>query len=570
MLKITTILLLGLAFRVYGINWDQGFHLHPDERMLIMVAERIHFPTNFNPDFFNYGTLPIYILKGVAQLLDMANYDGLLALGRYLSVLTDVVVVYLVYKIAQIIFKSETKALFSSFFYAIAFFPIQNAHFFVVDVYLNLFVTALLYLLLLYYQKPSLKKTVLLGVVAAAALATKITAIVWLPIVVITLILTPPWRGKDLWRIPVLAFARDSSTPIKSGLGMTILFIATTVVFHFLFMPYAYLSYQRFFTDIYLQTQMNSNPYIFPYTLQYVDTLPYLYYLKNIFLWGWGPIVSSLSLVGIVYIIKSKIKYQKSKLQIKIQKCFFPITNYGLLVTFVFYGLYFLIIGQSAVKFMRYMLPLYPLFALLAGYGLHMIMSFLRKQESSSGSRVKPGMTIIVVSAGLLAVIVWTLMFLSIYSKPHTRITATNWILQNIPPGSTLAVEHWDDRLPLIGGERYTFQELTLYDLPDGEEKWQTLNKKLALSDYIIIASNRLYVPLQRLKDCKKYKSCYSKTAQYYEDLFSGKLGFQKIAEFTSYPKLEIRGWKLEINDDASDESFTVYDHPKVMIFKKG
>ena len=30
---------------------------------------------------------------------------------------------------------------------------------------------------------------------------------------------------------------------------------------------------------------MNSDAYIFPYTLQYVDTTPYIYYLKQIFLW---------------------------------------------------------------------------------------------------------------------------------------------------------------------------------------------------------------------------------------------------------------------------------------------
>jgi len=160
-------------------------------------------------------------------------------------------------------------------------------------------------------------------------------------------------------------------------------------------------------------------------------------------------------------------------------------------------------------------------------------------------------------------------MFVNIYSEIHTRVSATNWILKNIPEGKTLAVEHWDDRLPIRSSEKYNFEELTLYDQPDDSYKWTILNDKLAKSDYIIIASNRLYVPLTKLNDCNKYKSCYRKTAKYYKELFAGNLGFKKIAEFTDYPKLQIDNFKFEIKDDLADESFTVYDHPKIMIFKK-
>src|SRR3990167_8237896 len=96
------ILLFALFLRLFGIGWDNGFHLHPDERMLIMVAERIHFFDQLNPDFFNYGTLPIYILKGSAQLLDYflkttyANYDGMLRLGRYISNVIDLLTIVLI------------------------------------------------------------------------------------------------------------------------------------------------------------------------------------------------------------------------------------------------------------------------------------------------------------------------------------------------------------------------------------------------------------------------------------------------------------------------------------------
>jgi len=110
---------------------------------------------------------------------------------------------------------------------------------------------------------------------------------------------------------------------------------------------------------------------------------------------------------------------------------------------------------------------------------------------------------------------------LAIYSQPNTRTLATNWINQNIPQGTTIAVEHWDDGLPLYGGENYITEQLTIYDQPDDENKWQKMNEKLKKSDYIVIASNRLYVPLQKLTNCKKYKVCYPKTAEYYKKLFN-------------------------------------------------
>jgi len=40
------VLILGMGLRLYGLNWDQGFHLHPDERFLTMVGTAIRWPKN--------------------------------------------------------------------------------------------------------------------------------------------------------------------------------------------------------------------------------------------------------------------------------------------------------------------------------------------------------------------------------------------------------------------------------------------------------------------------------------------------------------------------------------------
>lgn len=522
--KIALILILLSAYfiRVFGVNWDQGFHLHPDERMLIMVADKISFFKNLNPDFFNYGSLPIYLLKGLSQLLDLifrsdlATYAGMLDFGRKLSIIFDMITMLLIYKITKIFFKENKVSLFSVLFYSISFFPIQNSHFFVVDVLLNTLITGLIYILLIYFKLPSFKKVLFMGLTFAAMMATKFTAIIFLPIILSVIIL----KTLKQWNNVVISL---------------VTFTITFFMFHFFFMPYAYIEHARFILDIKAQLKMNSDPYIFPYTLQYVGSLPYLYYLKNIFMWGLGPIISLMSLIGLISLIRLIRK------------------SYILIIFIIFYFLYFLIIGQSAVKFMRYMLPLYPLFAILAGYGFYQIYKLSRTYSYLL----------------ILSCLVWSFMFINIYTFPHTRISASDWILKNIPKGSTLGVEHWDDRLPILGSENYFFEELTIYEQPDDKIKWQMLNEKLKKTDYIIIASNRLYIPLSKLSDCKKYRSCYPETAKYYQKLFGEKLTFRKIVEFSDYPRIEIGKWKLEINDDSADESFTVYDHPKIIIFKR-
>ena len=577
---LAIIVILALALRFYGINWDQGLHLHPDERMLIMVATPMRFFANLNPDFFNYGSLPIYLLVATGQLVefitssDYSSYDGLLVVGRFLSALADTVTVVLIYRLARKLFHQTSIGLFAAFCYALFFFPIQNAHFFTVDVFLTMIAALLVLLLLGYLEQPTMIGLMKLSIASAAAVTTKISALIFFPIIAAGIILPHIQSRKP--RVVLLFFSS---------------FVLLTVLFTFLFMPYAFiLPYRQVIAncgsvlsfinvtcpiaveqlpvvrDILLQMKMNSDPFIFPYTLQYVGTTPYWYYLKNIFFWGMGPVFSVVSLMGLIRLIRH-MRLIKEKPEVALM--------------IFFYLLYFLVIGRSAVKFMRYMLPLYPAFALLTGYALYRISEF-RIQNSEFVNRYVPRTITAVL---LLVALFWTSMFMSIYSREHTRITASKWIYENIPSGSTLAVEHWDDRLPLPLAQQSTFrfEELALYE-PDTDKKWSYINQQLEISDYIIIASNRLYIPLTKLTQCEKLPpgKCFPITAQYYHELFNGKRGFTKVAEFSSYPHLSIDGlparnafglrwpaWRLTFYDDNADESFTVYDHPKVMVFQK-
>ena len=77
---LLAICLLALGLRFYGLNWDDGFPYtpHPDERAILAKVDEIAPPSlgnlgvlldadesPWNPRWFPYGSLPLYLLKGV-------------------------------------------------------------------------------------------------------------------------------------------------------------------------------------------------------------------------------------------------------------------------------------------------------------------------------------------------------------------------------------------------------------------------------------------------------------------------------------------------------------------------
>ncbi|HEX8965514.1 MAG TPA: hypothetical protein VF820_03735, partial [Patescibacteria group bacterium] len=200
-------------------------------------------------------------------------------------------------------------------------------------------------------------------------------------------------------------------------------------------------------------------------------------------------------------------------------------------------------------KFIRYMMPVIPYF-IIAG---SVFLISIKEKYNKLGNIL---ITIVVLGTNL-----WAVAFFNIYTLPQTRVSASVWIYNHIPAGSHIFTEHWDDGLPIgIGAYNptiYTSQALTIYDT-DNTAKLEYYAQTLPQADYIIINSRRLYGTLIHLTDM------YPLTSRYYTNLFSGKLGFKEVATFTSYPSL----LGITINDDTSEETFQVYDHPKVRIFK--
>ncbi len=152
--------------------------------------------------------------------------------------------------------------------------------------------------------------------------------------------------------------------------------------------------------------------------------------------------------------------------------------------------------------------------------------------------------------------------------------------------GAALANEtSWDDGLPLrvdgldpYGGIYQGGLNLEMY-WPDSEEKAERFISTLDQADYLLITSSRQWGSIGRLPEryplsttyyrsllgCPPGKAlewCYNVAEP---GMFEGELGYELERVFVSHPNLG----SLQLNDQPAEEAFTVYDHPKVFVFKK-
>ena len=556
-LPLLPILLAATLLRLFGQNWDDGGHLHPDERFIAMVEAKItlprspgeyfdtaHSPLNpYNNDFggFAYGTLPLFFSRWLGQITGSTGYDGILPLGRTLSALADIGTVVFVYALANLLY-GRRAAITASAVSAFSVLDIQLSHFFAFDTFATFFVAWSLFFAYRTWMMGGLANMALLGIGVGFAVACKISTITLAPIVLLACVL--PWRGRG-W--PALPAVGGSLATIG----------VVTLLSYRLAEPYAFLGTSlldfrpnpKFVADMLYWIKVSSGELEVPYMIQWANTPKYTFVLGSIFLWGLGPAAALSGLAGLLLAAVQLRAWRRHGRHV--------LLVVWALINLVYFG------GQFA-KFMRYLLPVYPALAVLAGYFLGTCWDtasrFWRHPVASLRwpARATAAVPILVV----FATFGWAIAFVQIYTQPNSRVTASRWLLDNLPKGAVLALEHWDDALPLAlpGRDSKGFQEVSmnLYD-DENPEKLKKLLDNLNKADYVILASNRLYGSIPRLPQR------YPLATEYYRALFDGRLGYELVAQFTSRPRL----FGLEIVDDGAQEDFTVYDHPKIQVFRK-
>ncbi len=517
------VVLLLIFTRFVNVTWGLPYPFHPDERNMANAAQNLSCPNLvdlkncFNPRFFAYGQFPLYLGHALIGLMKFFNgnlgaavsfEEAAIAL-RLISVFASIFTSFFGYRILQRVFFKDQKI--NPFIVLLFVFSpglIQFAHFGTTESLLILFFTWLVYESLLYLNNLITPRhfTFIVSLVAGVAVATKVSSLIFLA-------------------IPLGAFIANLRKEAKKLFKFTTLFLLLFILFAAIFSPHNIISFNEAASTIRYESNVALGKVDVFYTRQFKDSIPVVFQFFKIFPYALGIPTLLFFLVGYFILPRNQN---------------FNFLRYSFLI-------YFLPAAFVYAKWTRFMAPIFPLMILFSALTLYRLYS--KK---------------LLFYLTLFVLLIPGIAFLSIYTNQDVRYKASDWIYQKIPAKSYILSETANVVDLPVGtvGINYNYTPFDFYDLEDNPKLQDQLQNHLQDVNYILIPSRRLFMNAN-----PKY---YPELTNYYQKLFSGDLGFKKVVEFSSYPRIELFGKiLLEFPDEQAEETFTVFDHPVIRVYKK-
>lgn len=550
------ILLAAIWLRFRHVDWDQGHLLHPDERGLLFVAQGLSLPSSAtalwdvthsplnplrlpdgSPSYFAYGHLPLYLAAALQHVIVADDRLIRLALtSRILSAFFDVLTVLGAYRLAKDI-DGRPAGILGATFLATAIAHIQSAHFGTVDTTLSCFCTYCIWFVVRFLHTGRQGYISAAGILAGLAIGTKATALLLIVPLLFTVV-------RQQHRLIAICLKLLSLVAISFGLSN----------------PYALLDFTVYVTALSTQQAMVSGTLPVAFTYQFTDTVPVFYTIRQHAWWLLGPILTFSGYAGLVRWVAEGVKSHSH-----------------------FVGALWVVVtliattGQFA-KFPRYTLMFTPvLCASAAGFLIYVAQ---RKWLRRSGT--------LLVAIAVITSLTYACAFDRMYLQPHPWLAASRWIYATYQSPIRLTTESGDETLPIpmeidgtlmIREQLYLHRTLDVAHRPEDTEKLRQFSTILSETDLLVLASARHYGMVLRLADR------FPISAAYYRALFTGDLGFEVQSTFSRHPSAFGVAWQddpfagsgIEIPAQlltlpklplgAADESFTLYDHPTVIVF---
>ena len=531
------VLLAAALLRFGGLTYSTPFHFHVDEQLLLTTTADLAIDPARAVEyryFFNYGSLPrTFLLPPLlvakwAGLLNLESQRQLIAfyiLCRGISAAFGVLTVALVWLMGERLFGRGVgwaAALLLTF----SPLHVRDSHFFTTDVMLTFLLVATAGASITLSERPRMRYAILAGALGGLTVATKASGLAGLLPLVLSAV---KLRNRRLLLAGLAGF----------GIALLVGYWPIAIAFDRL------VRVVREFS-VWVAGVRVRQP-----DLQFVGTLPWLFWITNLLRYGAGPVLLALGCAGSIIIA---VRARRSRPERMLTAMAVP---------------YFLVLGAAFQKFMRFSLPLHPVLALCGGVLL---------AEACRRRCLRPFVILLLVlHAG------YGIAYARVFWRTDPRIVAGNELRRDLPEGTSILLETTHSNPPLIEADlrqglygsylptlgecvvrRHDGLELLyvdpyvyLYDVArEPDLQWACLDSALSLADVAVIGP--------RYRDqYMRLPVDYPTMERFYRGLDAGNLGFHLARMYDNPPSI----LGLTIDDRDSELTFRLFDRPEIRVY---
>ncbi|MFQ5963091.1 MAG: ArnT family glycosyltransferase [Candidatus Scalinduaceae bacterium] len=555
------IIMLALFLRVMGIWWgvpssekasffyqypaSEAYNIpeigealhsyHADEPKILQAISNMN-PSEFdlNPHLFIYPTLYIYMVAGALEVASIFNMIVLNPLkefyflypdqmgkfyliGRIVTVILGLLTVYITYIIGKRMY-NKWVGIIAGLILALLPLHVVHSKYMSVDVPTTFWIVLSVLCAIRIEGSRGYKWYILSGLTAGLATATKYYAI----LVVISIFMAHYLNSHN---------GLDNKCFFKVFRNNRIAIVCImTIAGFFIGSPYVFLSPTEFYSGAILHHIDSIVGGEENYDMIYGHfKYPFLFHVYASLFIGMGPFLWFLALAGVAY---SLIRHKKSDL-----------------IIFSFIIPYYLMIGISFLRPMRYSIPLLPFMAIVSA---RLIFDIYQSMDVVSWKKIVRGAYISFMGLIMAYTLMDSLAYGLMMSQKDNRDKAAKWIIENVDKRSTIGITRAQGffsvplnpnsyQIKVIGFDRQLFKKVE--------------------PDYFVMSEFEY-------REFLRLRTKYPKKAEFIDQLVSGKFQFNDFKYdtiwFESRPKIS----GLDFGHRYPPHDW-LYPFPKVVILKK-
>lgn len=440
-LPLAAILGLALGLRLWGSGFGLPHLYYWDEPTVVNRAIRFG-SGDLDPQFYYYPALYMYVLFAVSGAYFVAGSvlgvfagvedfgvqyftdpSGVYGWARATTAMFGVATVACVYAVGTRHF-GRTAGLLAALFLAVAVVHATNSHIAITDVPHVAFIVAALLPIGRVHERGRWRDYLLAGLLIGLGAGTKYLAVLLLPAAAAAHYLSPRSRWGHEHVLTTVAPPRLAALAGAAALGFV------------LGSPFNVIHADAFLDDYREQAGLSAGG----------GGTSFGYLLGGVLPGSFGWPLAVAAAVGLALVVWRR---RRSELWLLL----FPL-------------LYFAAVGRYALAFPRYMLPVEPFVALLAGAAVAAGIARARAWRSRAGAVAGAALVALLVAAPAYATLRWDA---DMATTTDTRTAARAWAEAQVPTGTTVALQPLFDRTvfnaPLVTDQRLS---KVAADVPEG------------------------------------------------------------------------------------------------------